>query len=127
MYIHNAFVDLLQDLKDNIQVGSSTMLYVTRSSLIIDYQSPTSGKISTTMDLWSADQTKASFFGLTAHWIQVDQSKKWNIKSHVIAFQAISGAHTGDNIGRYFMGLCDRVGVISWAQSKVRTESNLSF
>ena len=86
-------------------------------SLIIDYQSPTSGKISTTMDLWSADQTKASFFRLMVHWIQVDQSKKWNIKSHVIAFQAISGAHTGDNISRYFVGLCDHVGVISQAQS----------
>ncbi|KIM63723.1 hypothetical protein SCLCIDRAFT_99252, partial [Scleroderma citrinum Foug A] len=48
MYIHNAFVDLLKDLKDNIQL-------------------PTSGKISTTMDLWSADQTKASFFRLTTH------------------------------------------------------------
>ena len=72
------------------------------------------------MDLWSADQMKTAFFGLTAHWIQVDikSPKTWNLKSRVIAFRGISGAHSGDNIGRYFVGLCERVGIIS-ASTKV--------
>ena len=95
-------------------------------SFLIDYQSPASGRVSTTMDLWSADQTKVAFFGLTAHWIQVDaKSKNWNLKSHVIVFREISGAHSGDNIGRYFVGLCERVGIIS-APTKVCLQT-LSF
>jgi hypothetical protein len=73
------------------------------------------------MDLWSVDQTKAAFLGVTAHWIHTDpKSKKWTLKSQVIAFQGISGAHTGDNIGRYFVGLAERVGVVAPTASKVR-------
>ena len=73
------------------------------------------------MDLWSVDQTKASFLGITAHWINIDSTpSKWTLRTEVIAFRGISGPHTGDNIGRYFMGLCERVGLISTGVSKVR-------
>ncbi|KIK76896.1 hypothetical protein PAXRUDRAFT_118093, partial [Paxillus rubicundulus Ve08.2h10] len=47
-FIHNSFVDFIKQLK-------------------IDIQSPAAGCVSTTMDLWSVNQTKAAFFGLTAH------------------------------------------------------------
>lgn len=72
-----------------------------------------------TADGWSADNTKAAFLGVTAHWIEV-KGGKWALRSEVVAFQGISGSHSGDNLGRYFMGLCDRVGVCSQNTSKVQ-------
>ncbi|KIK73366.1 hypothetical protein PAXRUDRAFT_107698, partial [Paxillus rubicundulus Ve08.2h10] len=48
VFIHNTFIDFLQQLKTDIQ-------------------SPATGGISTTMDLWSVDQTKVVFLSITAH------------------------------------------------------------
>ncbi|KIK77282.1 hypothetical protein PAXRUDRAFT_167374 [Paxillus rubicundulus Ve08.2h10] len=47
-FLHNSIVNFIKQLK-------------------IDIQSPATGCVSTMMDLWSVDQTKAAFFGLTAH------------------------------------------------------------
>ncbi|KIM50332.1 hypothetical protein SCLCIDRAFT_72760, partial [Scleroderma citrinum Foug A] len=47
-YIHNSFIKFFDNLKATIQ--SNTM-----------------GQISITTDLWSVDQTKATFMGITAH------------------------------------------------------------
>jgi hypothetical protein len=76
------------------------------------------GKISTTADGWTADNTKGSFLGMTAHWIDVKEDK-WKLRSEVIGFQGISGDHSGLNLGRYFIGLCDRVGICSQNGTKV--------
>jgi hypothetical protein len=55
---------------------------------------------------------------MTAHWIEVNKGK-WRLRSEVVGFQAISGEHSGWNLGRYFVGLCDRVGICSTGESKV--------
>ncbi|KIM57113.1 hypothetical protein SCLCIDRAFT_47350, partial [Scleroderma citrinum Foug A] len=47
-YIHNSFVKFISALKERLQ-GNNI------------------GCISTTTDLWSVDQTKALFMGITAH------------------------------------------------------------
>lgn len=84
--------------------------------------------MSTTTDLWSVDQTKAAFFGLTAHWIRADpESGKWTLHIQVVAFKGISGAHTGDNLGRYFVSLCERAGIIAGRSSKVRESATISL
>ncbi|KIK91213.1 hypothetical protein PAXRUDRAFT_150008 [Paxillus rubicundulus Ve08.2h10] len=67
-------------------------------------------QISTTMDLWSVDQTKVAFLSITAHFIEVKQS--CILCSQVIAFRGISGAHTGQNLGWYFIALCEHVGIV---------------
>lgn len=75
------------------------------------------------MDLWSVDQTKAAFLGITAHWIDSGKescSSNWTLHTEVIAFRGISGMHTGENIGRYFVSLAERVGIITQSSSKVR-------
>jgi hypothetical protein len=46
--------------------------------------------------------------------------------STVIAFRAISGTHDGANLGRYFVGLCERAGIIDNHDSKVRYNLVLS-
>ena len=45
------------------------------------------------------------------------------LKSQVVTFQGISDAHSGDNLGRYFVGLCEQAGIIEPASSKVSTLS----
>jgi hypothetical protein len=57
---------------------------------------------------------------MTAHWIEV-KNGKWKLRSEVIGFQPVSGEHSGDNLGRYIVGLCERVGIMSSKnESKVR-------
>lgn len=55
---------------------------------------------------------------MTAHWIEVKDAK-WTLRAEVIGFKALSGAHTGENLGRYAVGLLDRVGIMDKKQSKV--------
>ncbi|KAF8231985.1 hypothetical protein L208DRAFT_1124835, partial [Tricholoma matsutake] len=65
------------------------------------------GKILSTADSWSADTMKAAFLGMTAHWIDVKDA----MRSEVVGFKAISGDHSRNNLGHYFMGLCNCMGI----------------
>ena len=75
-------------------------------------------KISLTADGWTADNTKASFLGMTVHWIDVKDGK-WSLHSEVVGFKGVLGEHSSANLGRYFIGLCDRVGICDKESSKV--------
>jgi len=67
-----------------------------------------------------ADTTKAGYLGLTTHWIDADaQTEVWTLRSEVVGFCALHGTHAGNNLGCYFMGLCDRVGIMLPEHSKV--------
>jgi hypothetical protein len=59
-----------------------------------------------------------SFLGLTAHWIEVNDGQ-WKLRSEVIGFKGLSGDHSGANLGRYLIGLYERVGIITKSSSKV--------
>ena len=61
--------------------------------------------------MWSADTTKVAFLGVTAHWIEVKEG--WAMCSEVIGLCSVSGDHGGENLGRYFVGVCDRTGMTS--------------
>ncbi|KAM6489939.1 hypothetical protein JOM56_014518, partial [Amanita muscaria] len=72
------------------------------------------GKVSTTFDTWTADNTKGSFLGMTAHWIKVTKKEdpkvpamewkeEWKLRSEVIVFRGIVGDHSGDNLGHYLL------------------------
>jgi len=54
---------------------------------------------------------------MTAHWIEVKDGK-WKMRAAVIGFKAISGAHNGENLGRYSVGLLERVGIMDKKGSK---------
>lgn len=58
------------------------------------------------------------FQGMTAHWIEVKDGK-WKMRAAVIGFKGLSGAHDGDNLGKYSVGLLDRVGIMDKTGSKV--------
>jgi hypothetical protein len=65
------------------------------------------------------------FLGMTAHWIEVKE-KIWNMRAEVIGFKALSGTHSGENLGRYAVGLLDRVGIMSQNQSKASIINRIS-
>ena len=75
--------------------------------------------VSVMQDVWSADTMKMLFLGLMAHWIEVKE-RKWKMQAVVIWFKALSGAHSGENLGRYTVGLLDRVGIMGEKSLKVR-------
>jgi hypothetical protein len=78
------------------------------------------GKISITQDGWLADTMKMAFQRVTVHWIEVNTEGKWTMKAAVIGFNALSGAHDGENLGRYMVGLLDRAGIMDKKRLKVR-------
>ncbi len=78
--------------------------------------------MSITADSWSADTTKMSFLGMTAHFIEVKDGR-WKLRAEVIGFKSLSGAHDGENLGRYVVGLLDRVGIMDKKGSKARTDT----
>ncbi|KAF8228769.1 hypothetical protein L208DRAFT_1125256, partial [Tricholoma matsutake] len=63
---------------------------------------------------------KVSLLGMTVHWIEVKEGK-WNLWSEVVGFMSISGDHSGWNLGQYFVGLCDHVGICNQDRSKLYT------
>jgi len=82
------------------------------------------GLVSTTSDSWTVDTTKEAFLGVTAHWIEIREGK-WKVQAEVIGFQSISGNHSGENLGRYIVGVFDRVGITGKDHSKVHKQTNL--
>lgn len=89
------------------------------------------GLILLTADGWTVDTTKASVLGMTAHWIEStwiekkpgdpkSKVERWELKAAVIGFKATAGGHEGENMGRYMMGLTDRVGITGTKHTKVR-------
>lgn len=40
------------------------------------------------------------------------------MRAAVIGFESLSGAHSGDNLGRYTMGLLDQLGIMDENGSK---------
>lgn len=119
IYLRNAFVQHVEQLRDDIEVsttGSDSDL--PGEGLTIYQKAP--GKVSATADGWTADTTKQGYLGMTAHWIDVDAaSRKWTLRAEVVGFRLIRGTHAGGNLGRYFVGLCDRLGITSRSHSKV--------
>ena len=81
------------------------------------------GLISTTADGWTVNTTKVAFLGVTAHWIEI-KGGRWKMRAEVIGFRSISGDHSGENLGRYFVGVCDRIGIMGKDQSKVRSNKH---
>ena len=61
---------------------------------------------------------------MTAHWIEVEGGK-WSMRSEVVGFKGVSGEHSGWNLGQYFMGLCDCMGICTSDKSKVHHLSDL--
>ena len=116
LYLHNAFFQRLKKLKQDIEV---CLLFVSLSERLLPPLQNAPGKVSATADGWTADNTKQGYLGMTAHWIDINKAGKWTLRAKVVGFYLIHGTHAGSNLGWYFVGLCDRVGIMSRSHSKV--------
>jgi hypothetical protein len=114
VHLHNEFVQHMKGLKEAITVSACN--FVSASSYLPELKAAP-GKISITQDGWSADTTKMGFQGMTAHWIEVKVGK-WTMRAELIGFRVLSGTHSGENLGRYSVGLLDRVGIMDKNGSK---------
>ena len=98
--ISNEFVDFLTVLKCDIAVAP--------------------GNICVLWDMWTVPHTSDPIMGMLIQWIEVQEDGTWRFRDEVGAFRKIFGKHNGANLGRYFVGLLDRVGVTSRKHNKVR-------
>ena len=105
----------LKTLKSEILVSKKTLFML--FGLTSMQKAP--GGISSTADGWTVDNTKGSILGMMASWIEV-KGGKWKLRSEVVGFQPVSGDHSGWNLGRYIVGLCDCVGIFNKNVAKVR-------
>jgi hypothetical protein len=121
-HLHNEFVGWLEEMKADIEV-SEPIASKTRLLTLHAFQAAP-GLISATADGWSVDTTKASFLGVTAHWIDVTNGK-WTLRAEVVGFRGISGEHSGANLGRDFLRVCERVGIINAQRSKVNFQRDI--
>ncbi|KAG2365910.1 hypothetical protein BDR07DRAFT_1275851, partial [Suillus spraguei] len=64
------------------------------------------GRISHTTGLWS-DPNLDSFMVLMAHFIAHDVKGILVLKTHLVAFRFIKGAHTGTHLGQEFLKITD--------------------
>jgi len=120
--LHNQFVKHMKALKGEITVSISIhQAFEAHTHYTTTQAAP--GKVSVTMDGWSADTTKMAFQGMSAHWIEVKDGR-WKMRASVIGFKGLSGAHSGENLGRYTVGLLDRVGIMNNTESKVNNRCN---
>jgi hypothetical protein len=55
---------------------------------------------------------------MTAHWIEVKEGK-WKMRAAVVGFKALSSNHSGENLGKYVVGVLDRVGIMHKTGTKV--------
>ena len=81
------------------------------------------GSVSITSDTWTVNTTKAAFLGVTAHWIEIREGR-WSVRAEVVGFQSILGDHSGENLGRYVVGVFDWVGIMHKDQSKVHEQKS---
>ncbi|KAG9311867.1 hypothetical protein JVU11DRAFT_8120 [Chiua virens] len=75
--------------------------------------------IATKSDLPSPQDIHISIHNAFVNFLKQLTTNIQILKSQVIAFQGISGQHTGDNLGKYFVGLCEQAGIVMPASSKL--------
>ena len=96
-YLHNEFVRTMKEKKAEIE------------GII--------GKVAICEDMWSSPANKMPFMGTAAAYIVVKRAKKqppmWQLKSTILSFRVVEGAHDGENLGRYLFGVCRRAGIIN--------------
>lgn len=98
--------DIIEEMKVSPYSDNSSRFW-THFSL----QQAAEGRISYTSDLWS-NLKLTSFMAITAHYAAKDEHGNLVIRSRLIAFRAVSGSHTGVNLGAIFFGILKEYGLL---------------
>lgn len=74
------------------------------------------GRVAVCADLWSSPNNKVPYMGINGAYIVIKMRKKkrpqWHLKSVILGFRAVEGAHDGANLGRYLFGIFRRAGIV---------------
>ena len=74
------------------------------------------GKISFTMDLWT-DFDKKPYMAVTAHWLEKTPQQQVNLRTDLIGFMHLPGAHTGERLAEVFLQILDRLKITKKVRS----------
>lgn len=70
------------------------------------------GRVATTADVWSRENLD-SHLGVTAHYLaRLPSSGEIVLKSELIAFRKLDGAHSGVNMGKVFVQILKEVEIL---------------
>ena len=89
---------------DSIEAHVMTMFSETKTKLKDDINDVK--KVSLTCDLWTPPNCK-SILGVTGHWITND----WILKDVLLDAVEIKGNHSGNNIAKHIVKICDTYGI----------------
>lgn len=84
------------------------------------------GLVATCADMWSSPSNKMPFMGANGAYIVIKMRKgkrpQWVLKTTILGFRGVEGAHDGENLGRYLFSVYQRAGIIDVENkvSKVR-------
>lgn len=112
-YLHNKFVRTLKEQKKEIE------------GVI--------GLVATYGNMWSSPSNKMPYFGAMGSYILLvprkNQRSRWELKTTILGFCSVEGAHEGNNLGRYYFGICRCAGIIDVEKkvSKVRDFVMISY
>lgn len=74
------------------------------------------GLVAACSDMWSSPNNKTLFMGTNGAYIVIKQRKnkrpQWILKSTILGFCRVKGAHDGENLGRYLFSVFRRAGII---------------
>lgn len=61
--------------------------------------------------MWS-DPNRDSYMAVTAHFMARNEHGRLELRSHLIAFQFVEGAHSGVNLGQHFVKIVEESGFL---------------
>lgn len=82
------------------------------SLLLILHGQKSESRISFTSDLWS-DKKMTSFMAITAHFTARSDKNNLFPKTHLLAFRAVHGEHSGENLAREFIAVLEECGLLN--------------
>ena len=108
------FREMLAMANYDIAVPSATTIkreivkcYHEEAARIRERLASVDSKISLTLDCWTSPNGLA-FLGVTGHYIDA----QWTPRELVLDFLPLHGAHTGENLRKALVGVCDRAGIL---------------
>lgn len=113
------FQDIVTYLRPTAPIPSSTTLkrdiielYNRQKQAISDLLQQCSGRISFAVDAWTSANF-IPFLGITVHWIDED----WKSRCLLIGLEPLSGPHSGENLCKVFVNVCNEFGILSKIQA----------
>lgn len=113
------FREIVTYLRPNTFIPSSTTLkrdiidlFKQQKQKVTNLLQQCSGRISFAVDAWTSANF-IPFLGMTVHWIDAN----WKARCLLISLEPLSGPHSGDNLAKVFVNVCNEFGILSKIQA----------